>query len=402
LKILHFADLHVGVENYGHIDPQTGLSTRLGDFLRSLDAIVDYAESNRIDAVVFAGDLYKSRDPSQTHQREVAKRLWRLSQARIPAFLLVGNHDLPNAAGRATAVDIYSTLRVPHVYVGSRLQTYTIPTGEGPLQILAVPWPKKTGGRGLSMDEARQETERQIAERIAELAGALDPGIPTIIAGHVTVYGATVGSERSMMMGQDHVLLTSALDWPGIEYVALGHIHKHQVLRAGPEVVYAGSIERVDFSEEDDPKGFCVLSLEAGSPGLCEFHPLPARRFVTVDVEVPEGDMNPNIHVLGALGDGDTRDAVVRLRVKMPAEAAPHFDEAMIRRALTGNGAHYVAGINVEITGNARQARLSSEAADGLQPMQALRLYLESQGKSPEWTTTVIQRAEALAQEVKE
>ena len=134
--------LHIGVENYGRIDPETGLSTRLGDFLDSLDQVVEFALNERVDLVLLAGDAYKGRDPTQTHQREFAKRLNRLSQARVPTFLLVGNHDLPAASSRATAVDIFPTLEVANVYVGNSLQTYQVPTPSGPLQILAVPWPR--------------------------------------------------------------------------------------------------------------------------------------------------------------------------------------------------------------------------------------------------------------------
>ena len=145
MRILHFSDLHIGVENYGRTDPETGLSTRLGDFLASLDQVVEFALAENVDLVLLAGDAYKGRDPSQTQQREFAKRLARLSEANIPTFLLVGNHDLPNAVGRATAVEIFHTLRVPNVHVGSSLQNYTIATRSGPLQILAVPWPRRSG-----------------------------------------------------------------------------------------------------------------------------------------------------------------------------------------------------------------------------------------------------------------
>ena len=72
MRILHFSDLHIGVENYGRIDPTTGLSTRLGDFLAALDQVVDFALENDVDLVLLAGDVYKGRDPSQTHQREFA------------------------------------------------------------------------------------------------------------------------------------------------------------------------------------------------------------------------------------------------------------------------------------------------------------------------------------------
>ena len=69
MQILHFSDVHIGVESYGRTDPVTGLSTRLLDFLQTLDECVGYAIDNQVDLVVFAGDAYKSREPSQTHQR---------------------------------------------------------------------------------------------------------------------------------------------------------------------------------------------------------------------------------------------------------------------------------------------------------------------------------------------
>src|SRR4030042_409129 len=101
MKILHFADLHLGVENYGRLDPATGHSSRLNDFLSALDQVIDYALENRVDLVLFCGDAYKTREPSQTQQREFARRINRLSTSGVPVFLLVGNHDLPNTIGKA-------------------------------------------------------------------------------------------------------------------------------------------------------------------------------------------------------------------------------------------------------------------------------------------------------------
>jgi len=143
MRILHFADLHLGVESYGRIDPATGLSTRLGDFLAALDEVVDYALNNEVDLVLFCGDAYKSRDPSQTYQREFAKRIRQLSVGDVPVFLLAGNHDLPHAVGRATAVEIFDTLAVENVTVANQPQTYRIETKKGPLQVVALPWARR-------------------------------------------------------------------------------------------------------------------------------------------------------------------------------------------------------------------------------------------------------------------
>ena len=140
MRLLHFSDVHIGVESYGAIDETTGLNSRLTDFLVAFDQVVDFAISNEVDAVLFAGDAYKSRDPSQTHQREFAKRIAKLSDGKIPTFLLLGNHDMPNVISRATALDIFNTLKVPNIVIGDRLTTYQLETKNGNVQIIALPW----------------------------------------------------------------------------------------------------------------------------------------------------------------------------------------------------------------------------------------------------------------------
>jgi len=408
MRILHFSDLHIGVENYGQTDPETGLSTRLADFLSSLDEVVEYALTEDVDLVLLAGDAYKGRDPSQTHQREFAKRLSRLSEASIPSFLLVGNHDLPNAVSRATAVEIFQTLQVPYLQVGSNLQNYTIPTKSGPLQILAVPWPRRSGilsreeSRGLTIEEVRQAVQDRMTQAIYARAESLDPDVPAILTGHVTVNGATVGTERSMMLGQDHVLLAGDIGRPQVDYVALGHIHKHQILRnENPFMAYSGSLQRVDFSEEGDDKGFCVVDLDPAAPQGkrltdFDFHRLDARRFVTVDVTVPVGDPDPTSAVVRGIARKDVAGAVVRVRITLPSEVEAQLRDSDIRDALSE--AHYIAAINRESPQEARRTRLDAESAKDLQPMEALRLYLESRGVEPERQEKMLRHAEELVE----
>ena len=405
MKILHFSDLHIGVENYGRTDPETGLSTRLGDFLDSLDQVVEFALNEGVDLVLLAGDAYKGRDPTQTHQREFAKRLNRLSQAGIPTFLLVGNHDLPAASSRATAVDIFPTLEVANIHVGNSLKTYDVPTPSGPLQVLAVPWPKRSAilsredSRGMSIEQVRQTLEERLTDGVEVAASQLDPTIPAILTGHVTVNGATVGTERSMMLGQDHVLLVSALDRPQVEYVALGHIHKHQILRPDPPmVVYSGSLQRVDFSEEGDEKGFCVIDLDPAAPQgqrmtKFEFHKLDARSFVTVDVTLEPQDVDPTATVVRAIARKEIAGAVVRVRISLTAESDTHLKETEIRAAL--EPAHFIASISREVAGT-RRTRISPSEGEDLQPMQALGLYLDSRNIEGEHREKIMRKAEEL------
>src|SRR3990172_2912284 len=324
MKILHFADLHLGVETYGKINPETGVSTRLDDFLAALDKLVDYALESKIDLVLFCGDAYKSREPSQTQQREFARRINRLASGGITIFILVGNHDLPNAIGKATSTEIFHTLAVKNVYVSNKPEITRIKTKSGTIQIASLPWLRRSAllkrdeAKNLTLEQINQQLQQVLTNTVADLAKQLDPKLPAILAAHVGVASATVGSERLMAIGQEAFILPGNLANPAFDYIALGHIHNRQVLNENPPVVYAGSLERVDFGEEADEKGFYVVDIEADKQGkrhtTFEFHPVTGRTFRTVTVSLEVGDADPTATVLRAIrseGQPEIKDAKI-------------------------------------------------------------------------------------------
>jgi exonuclease SbcD len=408
MKILHFADLHLGVESYGRINPETGLSTRLEDFLNALDQVIDYALENKIDLALFCGDAYKSREPTQTQQREFAKRIYRLSTSGIPVFLLIGNHDLPNAIGRATTTEIFDTLAVKNVYVSNRPDIYRIPTNNGTIQIVSLPWLRRSGL--LSREETKNLTFEQINQRLQQILTniitasipKLDPELPAILAAHVWVSGARVGSESSMTIGQEHVLLVSNIAHPAFDYIALGHIHKHQVLSNSPPVVYSGSLERLDFSEEEDDKGFYLVEIEpdkeTGKRQVSfDFQPVSGRRFLTIDVNIESPDIDPTSTMLKAIAEQKEKvgDAIVRLNISLPAEVEGQFRDNDIRNAV--KEAYYFT-IAKDIKRETR-LRLGQWTAEEITPLDALKKYLEEKKVSPERTKTLLEYGEKLIQE---
>ncbi len=402
MRILHFADLHLGVENYGRIDPQTGLSSRLGDFLSAFDEVVEYALNESIDLVLFCGDAYKSREPSQTHQREFARRIWRLASNDIPVFLLIGNHDLPNAINRATSIEIFQTLAIPNVTVANRPGIYRIATKAGPLQVVALPWARriallsKDETKSLTLDELNERLEQILTDRIMMEVEGLDPSLPAILAAHVFVHGAQTGSERSMIMGHDYMLLHSSVANPAFDYVALGHIHKSQVLGDNPPVVYAGSLERIDFSEEEDKKGFYVVDIGTDRQVSYEFQPVNARRFLTIKVTVPPLEPDPTQAVLDAISSHDVKDAIVRVQVAISERLEGLLDEEEIRRAL--KDAHFVAAIARDVE-RERRPRMAGFTAEGMTPMEALEVYLNSKDISKERIKVLLEYGQRLIEE---
>ena len=407
MRVLHFADVHIGVENYGRTDPETGLSTRLSDFLAAYDEVVEYALANDVDLVLFCGDAYKSRDPSQTHQREFAKRVARLAAAGLPVFLLVGNHDTPHVLGRATALEIFQTLDVSNVHIGDTLRTHRIATRDGPVQIVAVPWVRRSAflsqddTRGLTPDQVNEAIQERLARAIRQQAESLDESVPAIFAGHLTVSDATTGSERTMMPGRDYVLVRSSVALPQFDYVALGHIHKHQILGNNPLVVYSGSLQRVDFGEEKDPKGFCVVDIDpAAKPGARlrqhSFETVNARTFCTVSVDIRTGDPDPTATVVKAVAATEIEDAIVRLQIAVPAELEGHLRDVDIRAAL--ERAHFVASVSREVRGQPRN-RLGAAYSRGIDPREALRHYFEEVNTPRDRAEVLMRRAEQLMEE---
>jgi len=380
MKLLHFADAHIDMANYGRHDPETGLPLRVLDFLRSLDTIVDAAISEKVDLVLFAGDAYKDRTPAPTFQREWGKRIIRLSKAGIPTLLLIGNHDLSPALGRAHAIQEFETLEISYVRVLDRPQ-FLKPDDLGlPVQIIAIPWISRSGLLATTNMSAAEPSEifTNIETRITDLVhgwlNEANPDLPIVLTAHASVQGATYGSERTVMLGADLVLPGSLVKDARLDYVALGHIHKPQDLNesAHPPVIYPGSIERVDFGEAADDKFYVIAEVERGKTEV-EWHKLEnVRPFIDrrLELKSPENVTEALRAVLPA--PEELEGAIARLVVEYPREWETLIDEQALRvHAAQAFEFHLVKRPQVE----ARIRLPADQTVSSLSPLDLLEQY---------------------------
>lgn len=412
IRLLHFADLHIGMENYGKLDPQTGISSRIRDFLDRLDEIVEFAIAHEADLVVFAGDAFKTRDPDPTQQREFARRIKKLAD-RVPVFMLVGNHDIPGIAARATSIDIFRTLEVGNITVGRGIGSQVLQTRRGPVFLGWVPFPVRSrliaqeDHRGASVEELDRAVGALISGELADLARqAAEQPMPRVLVGHFSVSGATYGSERSVMIGRDLVIQKSALADPAWDYVALGHIHKHQNLTPAhhrgtqpddgadgrlPPIVYSGSLERIDFGEEVEDKGFCWVQLERGETRW-EFRRVHARPFRTVNVDAREEE-DPTAAVVAAIQARGIEGAVVRVQIALREgqEAALRRRELEAALAPAAN----VAAISVEVERSTRLAGFGANP-ESLTPLEWVERYFAGKEKTPDRMQRLLRAAEGI------
>jgi len=346
MKILHTADIHIGYENFGRLDPATGLNTRLLDFKRCFDFMVETAIKEQVDVFLFCGDAYRTHDPSPTQQKIFVDCLKPIADAGIPMVMLTGNHDQPVSFGKASSISIFEHL-TGKVMVFEQPDLKVIQTASGPLQVLGLPWPvrsklwAKEEHKQKSPSEVREMIEAKYAEYIkVVMEQDIDPEVPCVLAAHLTVQGAEMsGSERSSVIQHEPTFLVSSLAHPQLDYVALGHIHRFQDRNKGykPPVVYASSIERVTFKEADAEKGFVLVSITGQGrerETQYRFVETPARRFVSVSVDVRDCT-NPTERIITEIRKYVVNEAIVRVRYEVNEDQTNLVDLAAIRSQLT-------------------------------------------------------------------
>src|SRR5574341_1100981 len=341
MKLLHFADAHIDMANYGRHDPETGLPLRVLDFLKSLDTIVDAALSEKVDMVIFAGDAYKDRAPAPTFQREWGKRIIRLSQARIPTLLLVGNHDLSPALGRAHAIQEFDTLRVPYIRVLYKPEFLTSKDlWDLPVQVIAMPWISRSGlmasieASATDPKELFSKIETRISELVEDWVKEADQNLPLILTAHASVEGAQFGAERMVMLGSDLVLPTALVKDKRLDYVAMGHIHKPQDLNDGyhPPVIYPGSIERVDFGEAMDDKFFIIAEVTRGATKV-EWRKIEGTRpFIERRAILRSSENVTEFLKFNLPKPKEMSGAIVKLTVEYPRDLDVLIDESALRK----------------------------------------------------------------------
>ena len=401
IKLLHFADAHIDLARQGRHDPESGLPLRVLDFLGALDTIIDAAMQEKVDMVIFAGDAYRDRTPAPTYQREWGKRIMRLSSAGIQTLLVVGNHDISPAAGRAHTLQEFETLQVPNVHVISKPCLLGPEDLNGlPVQVIGIPWVNRSGlaaalaGDGEETLDVTADLESALTGIIEEFINNLDVELPAILTAHVTVQGAKYSSERSVMLGRDFTLAGSLVRDPRLDYVALGHIHQFQDLNEGaqPPVIYPGSIERVDFGERNDKKTYVIAEMEKGDTKYKE-HELHGRNFLDCAVTLTDRD-NVMQQIMKEMPSKDEiRDAIFRLVIDYPRDWEALIDEPAIRlRAQNAFEFHFIRRPHIQ----ARLRLPGDQNAAALAPLELLDLYWDT--VSPQQAD--IKRLNSLAGEI--
>jgi len=340
MRFIHTADIHFGVENYGKIDIKTGIHSRLLDFVHALNYCIDYAIEESVDFFLFSGDAYKTHHPSQTQQKLLLRCFLRLYQANIPIIIVIGNHDNPLSFGKANTLEFFNELPLNGFHVIAKPTSLTLKTKSGPVQIVGIPWPTRNN---IAIGKQVHKSAIQITEYISHAVAAiiknyasnLDPTIPAVLAGHLTVSTGTFsGSEKRAIYGTDPILLPSQLAIEPFDYVALGHLHRYQNLNPNghPALVYSGSIERIDFGERKEEKGFCIVTINKKTDVVHKFIKVPTRPFQQIEVDL-QPDKPQTEQIISAIKKVNIQNAIIKIIYQLPSATKDTVDLKAVQRA---------------------------------------------------------------------
>ncbi len=293
-----------------------------------------------------------------------------------------------------------------HIHIANKPGILNINTNHGEVQVAVFPWLRrnalltKEDSKNLSVKQVIDQLQDVMSAKLMELAGAVDTSKPAVLAAHLAVSEARTGTEKNMIIGNDPVVLLSTIANPVYDYVALGHVHRGQVLCDVPPVVYAGSLERLDFGDEGLDKGFYVADIEqedGGKRTRYEFHSIEARRFTTLEIDISDLDLDPTGSIVREIQqhEGEISGAIVRLKLSLPEQFASILREGEIFKALK-------EAYNVSVAKDIRRSsrgRASGWIKDAMTPLEALNKYMDSNNVPAERRKKLLEYGEKLINE---
>jgi exonuclease SbcD len=272
VRIVHTSDWHAG-RLWKNLN-------RLPELGAVLDNLADFLVRERVDLLLMSGDVFDSSGPSAEAERMVFSFFRRIGSAGVQSVVIAGNHDHParlEAWGTLAELVGVRSVGLPRRRDEGGLIEIDSSDGER-AQIAAVPF--ASVGRLVSAIEmtadasvAAQKYADGMQRILEHLAGGFRPDAIRLIVAHTHLANAILaGSERRVHVGEEWAMMPQAIP-DTAQYVALGHIHRHQKVEAPAPTFYAGSPLQLDFGEVGETKQF--LLLEAASQLPVRVEPVP-------------------------------------------------------------------------------------------------------------------------------
>ncbi|MGL5082690.1 MAG: exonuclease SbcCD subunit D [Microcoleaceae cyanobacterium] len=274
MRLVHTADWHLGRTLKGQ--------DRTPEIEFALDQLLQAAKDLEVDAVLIAGDVFDSANPPIEATR-VAYQFFRgLSDAKIPAVVIAGNHDsAARIDGHASLLALAGVTALGKPRIAAEGGVIQLETQGGKLTLGAMPFVSERKLLDPGEIWNQSETDRRSSYQevlnflLDSFAELFSENSVNIVMAHATLAGATLShSERPLDSFGVYSLAATCMPATA-QYSALGHIHKPQkIMGAKIPTYYSGSLIQVDFGEAEEEKGYNLIEVEPECPAQVTFKPL--------------------------------------------------------------------------------------------------------------------------------
>lgn len=318
MKLLHIADTHIGFSAYRKLY-ENGINQREIDIFDSFKQFIDYALQNKPDLIIHAGDLFDSVRPTNRAISYVIDQLILLSKAKIPFIVIAGNHSTPRLRETGSVFRLIEHLENIYPIYRSKYETIEI----NDLKVHAIPHCND------------QETFDQNLKKIK-----LDKNFKyNVLVLHTGVEGVNYAGKFSYIQDEFNELKvkTGSLK-DSFDYIALGHFHKYTEVQSN--AFFAGSTEKLSFTEVAQKKGFIEVDLKNKN---FEFKELKIREMIDLEPIYCENQKAEEVmtEIIQRINNCEPKDKIIRLKIKEIQISIYHSLDFNKIKKLTQNATHF-------------------------------------------------------------
>jgi len=385
MRIVICGDTHIGaVFGLGRANG-TGGNTRVDDYEKTLNYIIDHCIDTKVDIFVQTGDMFEHRDPSIEHMNIVDKALKRLSNANIATFVIMGNHDYKKSGTSFTSsITSLSSAEYPHVRMLLDPEVVQVCNSENEkVNLILLPYRDRRmySGSGIKEQSGNYDLE------VKTLIDSIDNGDPIVSIGHNFFY------EGSFNDYGGTEILSNPLTFKGCDIAMMGHLHQFRVLRKrAPVCVYTGSMERSNFGDADVDKYFIDYDISKKKAKFCK---TPVRELLDVSFDLSGVDFaNINEAIESALEEYDISDKIVRFKFAIDEKVLPAVDKDAIQASLYNLGAFHVSKVSIEVV--AKRLVRDSSILNHTDDYSMFKAFIDSQGIDKEYEKALLKEAKII------
>jgi len=385
MRIIVCGDTHIGaVFGLGRPNGKGG-NTRVDDYEKTLNHIIDHAIETEADIFVQTGDIFEYRDPSVEHMTIVDKALKRLSNANIATFVIMGNHDYKKSGASFTSSIVsLSATEYPNVRMLLEPEVVQVCNAKNEkVNLVLFPYRDRKMYEG---DNIKDQSEAYNLH-VKELINSVTNDDPILSIGHNFFYEGSFNDYGGIE------IMASPSAFKGCDIAMMGHLHQFRVLRKhAPVCVYTGSMERSNFGDANVDKYFVDYDITSKKAKFCK---IPLRDLLDESVDLSGYDFSKvNEALEDVLDESDVKEKIVRFKILVDEKVLPAIDKAVIQSKLYDLGAFHVSKISIETI--VKRIIRDNSIMNNKDDFSMFEAFIESQGIDGEYKKSLLKEAKII------